>query len=39
MNTRINIVLDDELVAKAMARAGVKTKKATVEAALRLRTP
>ena len=35
MNTRTNIVLDDELVAKAMARAGVKTKKAAVEAALR----
>jgi Arc/MetJ family transcription regulator len=35
MNTRTNIVLDDNLVAKAMARAGVKTKKAAVEAALR----
>jgi Arc/MetJ family transcription regulator len=35
VNTRTNIVLDDELVAKAMARAGVKTKKAAVEAALR----
>lgn len=35
MNTRTNIVLDDELVAQAMARAGVKTKKAAVEAALR----
>ena len=35
MNTRTNIVLDDELVAKAMVRAGVKTKKAAVEAALR----
>lgn len=35
MSTRTNIVLDDELVAKAMARAGVKTKKAAVEAALR----
>lgn len=34
-NTRTNIVLDDELVAKAMVRAGVKTKKAAVEAALR----
>lgn len=35
MNTRTNIVLDDELVAQAMTRAGVKTKKAAVEAALR----
>lgn len=35
VSTRTNIVLDDELVAKAMARAGVKTKKAAVEAALR----
>ena len=35
MNTRTNIVLDDELVEKAMARAGVTTKKAAVEAALR----
>ena len=35
MNTRTNIVLDDVLVAKAMARAGVSTKKAAVEAALR----
>jgi len=35
MNTRTNIVLDDQLVAKAMARAGVKTKKAAVEAALK----
>lgn len=35
MNTRTNIVLDDELVAEAMVRAGVKTKKAAVEAALR----
>jgi Arc/MetJ family transcription regulator len=35
MVARTNIVLDDELVAKAMARAGVKTKKAAVEAALR----
>ncbi len=35
MGTRTNIVLDDELVAQAMARAGVKTKKAAVEAALR----
>lgn len=35
MSTRTNIVLDDELVAQAMVRAGVKTKKAAVEAALR----
>lgn len=35
MNTRTNIVLDDELIAKAMARAHVNTKKAAVEAALR----
>jgi Arc/MetJ family transcription regulator len=35
MSTRTNIVLDDELIAQAMARAGVKTKKAAVEAALR----
>ena len=35
MNTRTNIVLDDELVAKAMERAGVTTKKAAIEAALR----
>jgi Arc/MetJ family transcription regulator len=35
MNTRTNIVLDDELIAKAMARAHVSTKKAAVEAALR----
>ncbi len=35
MNTRTNIVLDDELVNQAMARAGVTTKKAAVEAALR----
>ena len=33
MNTRTNIVLDDELIAKAMARARVTTKKAAVEAA------
>lgn len=32
---RTNIVLDDELVAQAMERAGVKTKKAAVEAALK----
>jgi hypothetical protein len=35
VSTRTNIVLDDDLVAKAMARAGVKTKRAAVEAALR----
>jgi Arc/MetJ family transcription regulator len=35
METRTNIVLDDELVAKAMAKAGVGTKKAAVEVALR----
>ncbi len=35
MNTRTNIVLDDDLVAQAMIRAGVTTKKAAVEAALR----
>ena len=35
MNTRTNIVLDDKLVAKAMKLAGVKTKKAAVEAALK----
>lgn len=35
MGTRTNIVLDDDLIAQAMARAGVTTKKAAVEAALR----
>lgn len=35
MTTRTNIVLDDDLVAQAMVRAGVKTKRAAVEAALR----
>lgn len=35
MGSRTNIVLDDELVAQAMERAGVSTKKAAVEAALR----
>ena len=35
MNTRTNIVLDDELIAQAMARAKVTTKKAAVEAALK----
>jgi Arc/MetJ family transcription regulator len=32
---RTNIVLDDELVAKAMRRTGIKTKRAVVEEALR----
>ncbi|MDP2817325.1 MAG: type II toxin-antitoxin system VapB family antitoxin [Polaromonas sp.] len=35
MNTRTNIVLDDDLVAQAMILARVTTKKAAVEAALR----
>ena len=35
MNTRTNIVLDDDLVAQAMVRARVTTKKAAVEAALK----
>lgn len=35
MSTRTNIVLDDELVEQAMVRAGVTTKKAAVEAALK----
>lgn len=35
MSTRTNIVLDDELVKLAMARARVTTKKAAVEAALK----
>jgi hypothetical protein len=35
MSTRTNIVLDDELIAQAMAKARVKTKKGAVEAALR----
>ena len=35
METRTNIVLDDELVAKAMAKAGVATKKAAIDTALR----
>jgi Arc/MetJ family transcription regulator len=35
METRTNIVLDDALVNQVMARAGVKTKKAAIEAALR----
>lgn len=33
--TRKKIVLNDDLVKEAMARAGVKTKRAAVEAALR----
>ena len=37
MNTRTNIVLDDQLVAQAMERARVTTKKAAVEAALERR--
>jgi hypothetical protein len=35
MPTRTNIVLDDELIAQAMVRAGVTTKKAAVDAALK----
>ena len=35
MPTRTNIVLDDDLIAQAMLRAGVTTKKAAVEAALK----
>ena len=35
MERRTNIVLDDELVAKAMAKAGVGTKKAAIDTALR----
>ncbi len=35
METRTNIVLNDELVERAMAKAGVTTKKAAIEAALR----
>jgi len=35
MATRTNIVIDDELIAQAMVRARVKTKKAAVEAALK----
>jgi Arc/MetJ family transcription regulator len=35
MDTRTNIVLDDDLVHLAMERARVKTKKAAIEAALR----
>ena len=33
---RTNIVLDDELVAEAMRRTGIKTKRAVVEEALRM---
>jgi len=35
METRTNIVLDDALFHQAMLRAGVKTKKAAIEAALK----
>ncbi len=35
MNTRTNIVIDDKLIGKAMRKAGVKTKREAVEAALR----
>ena len=35
MSTRTNIVLDNDLIAQAMLRAGVTTKKAAVEAALK----
>jgi Arc/MetJ family transcription regulator len=35
METRTNIVLDDALITQVMARAGVKTKKAAIEAALK----
>lgn len=35
INTRTNIVLDDKLVSQAMKRAGVTTKRAAVDAALR----
>ena len=35
METRTNIVLDDALVNQVMVRAGVKTKKAAIEAALK----
>ncbi|CCV03675.1 conserved hypothetical protein [Mesorhizobium metallidurans STM 2683] len=33
---RTNIELDDKLIAEAMAASGLKTKKATIEAALRV---
>ena len=35
METRTNIVLDDALVNQVMVRAGVNTKKAAIEAALK----
>ena len=35
MQTRTNIVLDDELVDRAMTKAGVMTKKAAIDTALR----
>jgi len=35
MSTRTNIVIDDDLIAQAMVRARVTTKKAAVEAALK----
>ncbi len=35
MHTRTNIVLDDQLVNRAMKKAGVRTKREAVEAALR----
>ncbi|HWS27638.1 MAG TPA: type II toxin-antitoxin system VapB family antitoxin [Xanthomonadales bacterium] len=35
MQTRTNIVLDDQLVESAMKKAGVRTKREAVEAALR----
>ena len=35
MESRTNIVLDDELVEQAMAKAGVNTKKAAIDTALR----
>jgi Arc/MetJ family transcription regulator len=34
-NTRTNIVLDEELLAEAMQRTGIKTKRGVVEEALR----
>ncbi len=35
MNTRTNVVIDDKLINKAMLRAGVKTKRAAIEIALK----
>lgn len=35
MQTRTNIVIDDQLVRSAMKKAGVRTKREAVEAALR----